>query len=218
MNWKISAGFVLLTSIVMFTACEKKAVEKDSVTIFDEPDYFPLKTGSYWVYNSYKVDGDGNEKLISMNDTLRIIGDTTIRGNMYKIFYGKRYVVMDKYEKRYYRDSSGYIVNDKGRIVFSTKVSDTLLKNSLVENTLFEYTTVENIQGEIAVPAGVYDSLLNCCLTIIEYTPDPNIIGTLDHIYAPNIGTIIRQNILVYEYSNTGIYYEERLIDYYIAL
>ena len=75
-------------------------------------------TGSYWVYDWYDVDSTGNETLsgIGWKDTMRIVGDTVINGEVFQHYQGKMFNSPTEY---YHRDSSGYIVDPNGKISYS---------------------------------------------------------------------------------------------------
>ena len=49
-------------SLLAFMACNKTD-DNNPVIEKDPPNYFPMTTGSYWVYNTYKIDSMGNEEL-----------------------------------------------------------------------------------------------------------------------------------------------------------
>jgi hypothetical protein len=74
--------------------------------------------GSYWVYDWYDVDSTGNETpwVTSWRDTIRIVGDTTINGEVFQHYKGKQWNSPVEY---YHRDSSGYVINPNGSIAYS---------------------------------------------------------------------------------------------------
>jgi hypothetical protein len=216
MKTNLYVGLILLFGII---SCN----EDDNGTpddLAETPCYFPLSVGSYWIYNSYEIDSQKNEILIGENDTTFITGDTAINGNTYFVFYGKRWVVGTMKMEKYYRDSSGFIVNPTGEIVFAvTDRTDTLFRDNPVDgdSSLCKYGIIEIYPGEISVPAGVFDSLYNYRLNITFLDTPGEDVGNLYNFFAPNIGRITRQNFYMHEFMEEGIYYEERLVDYYIA-
>ncbi len=207
-------SFAVLFLLIAFVACDK---DNESTHI---PDYFPLSIGSYWIYNSYQIDSLGKEKLLGENDTFRIIGDTIIRGYVFSVYYGKQYVLPSLPIEQYFRDSSGYIVNEKGMIIFSQyNFTDTLFKNyfSGPNSNILEFGRIEVCPDAIRVPAGIFEEVYNCKTTLTEYDPEEKQVGTVDCLYAPDVGRILRQNLFVNQFLSQKKYYEERLVNYHIA-
>ncbi len=200
-------------------ACEKSS-DDATPPVVKEPNYFPLTTGSYWVYNTYRIDSLGNEELLRENDTTTVIGDTLINGNTFKIFYGSLYGSSIKREQ-YYRDSSDYIVSPYGTIVFSSvNFTDTLYSGfdpDTDDPMIFKYTKMENYNSLVTIPAGEFDSILNCPITVHFLKNQNNLIGKNDYLYAPNVGRILHQYFYISQYEMRKEYQERRLVDYYIA-
>lgn len=95
--------------------------KKDKLTPLPQPanSYTHVSTvGSYWVYEWYDVDSTGNETPwnVSWKDTIRIVGDTTIHGEVFQHYKGKYRNTPTEY---YNRDSSGYVVSPNGTIAYS---------------------------------------------------------------------------------------------------
>lgn len=216
MKTRILVGMYLL---VVLVACNKESNVTNPV--IEEPTYYPLTTGSYWIYNTYKIDSLKNEELISENDTTAIIGDTIINGHQYKVFYGKRYGHMEIKTEKYLRDSLGYIVNSNGKIVFcQTNFTDTLysvaIPNSL-DTLYYEFTEMQSVVEEIILPSGAFDSIINNQLKFVFWKVPNKPTFDLDNLYAPNVGKIISQYGYAGALLDQKSYYEHRLIDYFIA-
>jgi len=214
----MKANVLLGLSLLFFiVACTEKN-DGDSPKIPDPPDYFPMTPGSFWVYNCYEIDSLGNESLFIENDTARVIGDTLINGNTYRIFSDRRYITGSPFENFFYRDSLGYIVNENGDIKFARdNLQDTLQAYyHMGDSTIFVFTRMSDYQGEVVLPGGAYDSLMNHVMYITE-EPSSHLIRTLDCLYAPNVGRVLRQSLYVTFYKSQKIYYEQRLVEYYIA-
>lgn len=94
--------------------------KKDKLAPLPQPSnsYTHVNTvGSYWVYDWYDVDSTGNETLNpSYKDTLRIVGDTIINGEVFQHYKGKQFGNPQGY---FTRDSSGYVISPNGSIVYS---------------------------------------------------------------------------------------------------
>lgn len=205
--------------LLAFMACNKTD-DTNPIIEKDPPNYFPMTTGSYWVYNTYDIDSLGNEELKGENDTIIITGDTIINGNTYKRFYGKIYY-WGSPDESYYRDSSGYIVKVNGNIIFSnSNFSDTLYSDYIPHDTSANwhfYTQMEPCNEEIILPAGVFDSVLNYVFHIDYLELDEPRTDELYDLYAPNVGKIIDQYSYIGIMQKSKKYHERRLVDYYIA-
>jgi hypothetical protein len=104
--------FLILAAGMIMVSCKK-----DETTIKADPtaksDFMQLKIGNYWVYHKIHIDATGSESPPTV-DSLLIIDDTLIRGNKYykKVFVGHEHVT-------FLRDSGGYLVDHKGKVIFS---------------------------------------------------------------------------------------------------
>ena len=212
---------ILLGSFLLFGlfACEKNG---DEVTepIEKTPDYFPKTTGSYWVYNTYEIDSLGNEELINENDTIIVTGDTTINGNSFKVFFGKRLGIGYRKVEMFYRDSAEFIVDSEGKKVFSqTNFTDTLYLEALhnaEDTSIYWFSKMTNLENEVQLPANTFDSLLNAQITLVYCNDSIYFSANFHNLYAPNVGKIIKQYAWVGGYERVNIYYEERLVSYSI--
>lgn len=215
MKIKLWVGIFLFLGII---ACEKTPNEPASETKKDI-SYFPLSTGSYWVNNTYQIDSTENETLISENDTMRIIGDSVINGNTYKVFYGKETGIAQGLVKRFFRDSSGCIVNNSGKIFFSiNNFIDTLYSSFTTwDSNVYMYSLMETYENEISLSSGVFDSILNWELTVERHGETKSLIRKNAYLFVPNVGKILCQYFYISTFERNKNYYEERLIDYYIA-
>ena len=211
-------GIVFLFVIV---ACEKseKTNEYSDVKPFNVTSYFPLTTNSYWVYDLYQIDSiGGKETLESQNDTIMIIGDTTINSRTYAIFYGK--TMLSRYKTEWYlRDSLNYIINNYGNIVFHIDFSnDTINKepqSDWEENYIMMYI-LESYPDYITSNSHI-TNCVNYKLNITRNNTEKDYIGALSNIYVPHIGKTIKQLCYIHSFETTGQYFENRLKDYYIA-
>lgn len=216
MKIKLLLGLFLMVGML---SCEKSEKEPDTPEA-KKADYFPLSTDSYWVYNTYKIDSLDNETLISENDTLTIIGDTTINGDLFSVFFGKRFGMSNNKYNYYYRDSSGYIVTPSGKIIFSSNNFTDTLHSTYTPNAddpmLYWFIMMEEFDEEVTLPAGAFDSVLNMNQKIFYYNPSKEFLKNNKHLYAPNVGKILQQYFYVGGYINKKSYYEDRLIGYKI--
>ena len=212
MKTKMLLGAALIFAVAI--ACNKETDDLNTPS----PDYFPLTNGSYWVYNTYQIDSSGNENIVGDNDTIMIIGDSLINGNEYKVFYGVSFGHASIKKESYYRDSMDCIVNNEGKIIFSNKnFTDTLsVTSTFWSGSVYWYAIMEPFSGDMVLPAGTFNDLLNSKLTVVD-AGKQDIIGTSDYLYAPNVGLVLRQYFYISSHTNYRDYFEERLVDYHIA-
>lgn len=95
------------------------------------------------MYNTYRVDSNGVETLISVSDTLRIVGDTTMNGNTYTIKQIISYngIVLSN---EFIRDSSGYIVTAHGDIKYSYIDFEHIIHTDSIDPFLSFYIKMQN--------------------------------------------------------------------------
>jgi hypothetical protein len=207
-------GFV----IILFASCEKD----DSNSINDsveKTNYFPLGIGNYWIYKHYDIDSLGNETERDRIDSVIINRDTIINNNQYFIlegtnypFNGESWGIVD-----ILRDSSGYVVNEKGKIKFSSEnFTDTLASEIEVinEDTLYILTyRMEKLTNHAVVPAGEFEAL-NYKGTVITSNPSQGVKNPryMNNYFANNVGKILE----TYFFLSSPIIGERRLVRYKI--
>lgn len=208
--------FYLGLVIILFASCEKD----DSPTINDsveKTDYLPLEIGNYWIYKHYDIDSLGNESEKDRIDTVKINRDTIINNYQYFILEETNYPYSGTAWgiKDILRDSSGYIVNEKGQIRFSVNnFSDTLASKVEVFNddTLCMLTyQMEKVTKPVTVGAGEFE-VLNFKGTV---TTPQQISGTknpryLNNLYSNNVGKVLE----TYFFLRSPIISEKRLVRY----
>lgn len=208
----------LLSMITLLVSCDKE----DSNSISDPikpKNYFPLNIGNYWVYKNYEIDTLGNEKERNIADSIVITRDTIINSNQYFILEGN---LFSNYSNTLrvqdiLRDSSGYIVNRKGQIWFSTdNFTDTLISEVVPSNNDTLYTIsykMEKPTQQVSAPAGVFE-VLNYKGTVTTPKKIPRIKNPryMNNFYANNVGKVLAS----YFYSSSPNTIERRLVRYHI--
>ncbi len=207
--------FAIAFSLLLVSSCCKDDNDIDTTPQVSQLQHLPLKTGNYWVYNTYKIDTLGNETIISTVDSTIISGDTIINGLTYYIlkgnYAGGRIRILD-----ILRDSSGYLVNDEGEIKFS---EDNFTDTLSITNVTFgdsTYTTtyykMEKHNAPVTVPAGTFDDVLNYKGTIKFYRASNPIYKDKNTFYAKDIGLIL--DTFYYGSEAHSYRYERRLVRY----
>jgi len=221
---KIQTLFLILIMGILMS-CSKDDDEEivDSTPTTPEPQeisYMPAGEGSYWVYDTYKIDPSGDQTIQSQNDTVFALGDTIISGHTYDIYYGKPNPInLPGYT--YLRDSSGYILSSTGSIILSnTNFTDVLqIRRVPDQNPLFSYVSkMEPHYSLYDVPAGLFLNLLNRRVTFYHLDGgDSTLVGAVNNYFAPNVGPITRTIFYTGQFLTNQIYYEDRLVAYNIA-
>ncbi len=210
--------FYLGLVIIFFASCEKDNSDSENNSEV-EVTYLPLKVGNYWIYKNYSIDSSGEEFEKSNLDSVVIDRDTTINDKQYYVMEGTDYPLTGSEWKiiGLFRDSCGYIVNEKGEIKLSVNnFVDTLDYATYVSDSDTLYTLsyqMEKLSSTVTVPAGEF-SVLNFKGTVIlteefEGIENPRYI---DNLYADNVGKVLESNVF---YHSTTIW-EKRLVRYNI--
>ena len=179
-------------------------------------DFLPMQTGNYWVYGHYKIDTLGNVFDEERADSVVITGDTLVNGKQYYVFEGTNYPYLAVWGIiDLLRDSSGYIVNDRGIIRFTDGNFDDILasKTEVISgDTIYtvEYR-MKNPDSVITVPAGSF-GVLNYCGTVETPQDIPGIANPryMNNYYADEVGRVVE----TYFYLNNPNIYEKRLLRY----
>ncbi len=207
--------FAIAFSLLLVSSCCKDDNDIDTAPQVSQLQHLPLKTGNYWVYNTYEIDTLGNETVISTVDSTIISGDTIINGLTYYILKGN-YAGGQTRILDILRDSSGYLVNNKGKIKFS---EDNFTDTLSIRNTTFgdsTYATItykmEKHNGPFTVPAGTFDDILNYKGSIKFYGANNPFYKDKNTFYSKDIGLILDT---YYWISKARFYrYERRLVRY----
>lgn len=114
--------FILSFSFLVLS-CKKEKVENTTESPAPNGYSIPSTTGSYWIYSWSQIDSVGNVTPMPTIDTVTITGTEIINGHSYIVYQG---TFLGQDNTWYERDSSGYIVNSEGLILYSTNSNVTL--------------------------------------------------------------------------------------------
>lgn len=201
--------------IASIISCRKDAAIPEGVVyngnVTSNNPMYPLKTGTFWVYDFYKIDTAGVESYLAGNDTVKIIKDSIVNGNKYAVFKGSYEGFSNNIFFR--RDSSGYLVDEAGGIYCSfTNFTDTFYTNLGGPNWINIFIKMSHKDSIITVPAGTF---VTSMLDIIQYFP-----STFPYGHPAHIGPFYSKGVGVIKYRTHGPlpdYLESRLVNYYIA-
>ncbi|MBI3502655.1 MAG: hypothetical protein HY063_12765 [Bacteroidetes bacterium] len=198
--------------VILFFSCAKDvAIPKGKDfggTVMPVVPFVPLTAGSFWIYDYYHLDTNKIETYIN-RDTIRIIKDSIINGKTYAVFHGScEYKCSNCMTLR--RDSSGYLVNEKGFVYFSaTNFADTL--ENLSDSTGLFFFKMTHKDSAISVPAGAFQTY--DYERILHYYWDSRPPQHCHYFYANGVGIVKSQ----WKYYNSSNYWLAKLVNYYIA-
>lgn len=204
----------LAAILFLFAASCKDDVTPGTTTY---PNYTQLKTGNYWIYEYYKVDSQGNSSMMPLYDSCYVSRDSVINGNTYYYVSG---LYLSHINNRWLRDSLHYLVDDTGRICFSSmdytttfhEYADLLQPGDTI--ALISEKMAEN-NREYTVPAGTFNT--SAFRMEYHFHPPYNIPGMQRYYYrryAENIGLI--SETLPFLIGNEPYYMEKRLVRYHL--
>ncbi len=132
----IIGSFLLF--LLLFSKCKKKEDElsgppKPVAQQWNPeyPTYFPCKAGNYWIYELFHFEQHGDTTSMHQFDSVYVIKDTIIRGNQYWKIHSHEFVRNWDYDT-FIRDSLHYIIDEKGRIFFSSEDYSTVFSEYFV--------------------------------------------------------------------------------------
>lgn len=204
---------ILFFALVLVTFSCKKEQPNIPDTVTTYPNYTQLKVGNYWVYERFEVDTIGNETPLGIIDTCRIEKDTIINGKTYYKYVRAPYFSLPT--TTFVRDSLHYLVDNTGRIIFSSQVFDEIFRvylDTLGGYELHEWMTDKN--KNVLTPNDNFTT--NTFQMIYYYAQALQEFGNprqLNFRYAENIGIV--SETIPWIFTNPN-YLERRLVDYHI--
>lgn len=191
--------------------------QKETTPINFSTTLFPTSVGSYWVYECNHRDANGNITSMNVSDTVEIIGDTLIGGKTYITFEGTTYGYGPY--RWYHRDSSGYVIDNFGKIQYSlVNFSDTL--HTYVEAGIYklDWMMKSNNGNPTIVPAGTFTTIdyQGHCRKVsgMPFTGCGNDEYIIHNYYSPSIG-LIKANTIFYSQLESSCNDMERVLSSY---
>lgn len=173
------------------------------------PNYYPMKVGNYWIYDTYLVDTN-NVETYQGRDSIYVKADTVINGNTYHIIDRTGNGPMH-FSTSFLRDSADCVVNSTGHIYFSPHLADTTsISNYPGAGTVYY---IVDQGGSVTVPAGTFSTF---DMKGHFYSQDPNYpygIPRYSHEHY-SAGTGMVKMMLFYVMSPSTL--ETRLVRYHI--
>ena len=213
---KLKTLLLPIAILIVLSGCKDELPNNPAPPIPPAPNYYPFTVGNYWIYDVYHVvDSTGEEDQLSYSDTISVIAEEEINGNSYFVIEQDSWLTQNnRKDTVYLRDSSSYIVNEEGVILFSYANFDNIL--SIVDYDpapfVVEYSIQDSIENH-AVPSGNFDCLnfKGRFYSTIPNNNDPD--RFLDNCYAEDVGLVFQT---VFYASAFGFHYERRLADFHL--
>lgn len=182
--------FIALVIIVFTIGCKKQEdVSIDKIEA-GEVNFSPMQIGNYWIYEVSTVDKDSNFTFKSIDSTF-IAGIKAINGNEYYEYRSSSSAGF----VQYLRDSSGYLVDEKGeKFMIANNFTDSLVSETVkLFGNIFSktYRLMYKPSSAITTKAGAFDAVE------ARFTEEYPLVGysyVAHAYYAPNIGLILRQD------------------------
>lgn len=153
-------------------------------------EYYPLKVGNYWVYQTSNCDSTWTNCDSVRMDTNYVSKDTLIDGLQYYKIAGKKLINSSPV---YLRDSLNYIVDYGGNVKFSDNDFQNIFhENYIIQNndTLFHYYyKMQEDPTTFAVPMGNF-SCLDFRLSLFRRTESFNHEFTGHSAYSKGVGLV----------------------------
>jgi len=190
--------------------CDISVVDTVQEPVLVENKYYPMSVGSYWIYefDAHLYDGT----IINNNqiDTIKIIGDTIVNGNLYYIFHSNMPINNLTYLQR---NKDGKTLSGTGSLICSADDNNIAIANehygSNGQDTVYHFW--ESFSGY--VPIGTAFGTQECIqkLTYHNYWPGFGVGLVTDTSYYSPIGQLQRSFSYSSGLRNVGV-----LVDYHI--
>ncbi len=165
-------NFILFFVIIMLVSCsnDEDIMLQNSLNFIDPLEYLPLKSGNYWVLQTYTNEVSQPDILVPSEfiDSIYVVSDTIINGLKHHNLYVTRYEIINdqKSNVRTYlltslRTKDSRMINMDGATYFST---DTILKahygsNEVNNKTVYTVTGKAKYVTNLSLPVGTSDAL-----------------------------------------------------------
>lgn len=183
---------LFILGLIILFGCKK---EKEITNVNEIPntiDLFRYNTGNFWIYRVIETHEDSTkEPKIWPNDTILVEGDSTFRGKVYKKIRATR---LSSRTLDFYRDSLGFLINNSGKIIFSTRVQG-IAYNHFVSisntDTLYKYFDIIDggLKDHVTQTFGSFKTYLMTRFYTLSFTPE-KIMRTAKSYYAPGFGLV----------------------------
>ena len=185
--------FKLVLLAFVLIACKKEKDPEQGQIDQSIPinEYFPLAIGNYWVYEFQTKLPSGEYIGNVIIDSINVIGDSIINDETFFVLTSNKPQANRQY---YLRDSSGYIINNRGDIYLhpqpDTEMHDAHYGTFEGDTLYYFWKEYENDIVNIQSPLGNYECISQ--LHIHQMQPDFGGLLTIDSNYYSHIGILQR--------------------------
>ncbi|SFT52493.1 hypothetical protein SAMN05216474_1078 [Lishizhenia tianjinensis] len=211
-------SILFLAALALFSC--KKEIEESNSTSFEQPstkDYLITTAGSYWVYDNYKVDGNGVETSLNTLDTIKCLGTEVIEGKEYAVFYRS----FNPYFNLYLRDSNGYVIDQHGKVNFSMNKVGEVFSSREISGLINEEVKVASVDQDLSTQAGAFETVhIEAKYSYLDGTTFNACGGqsvALNTYYTKGVGKVWMEYGYIVELENTCSYRVRKLKEYSIA-
>ena len=175
-------SYFLILVLLPLLSCKKEDIK---LTVCNPEAYFPLETGNYWVYNTFRKYDDGTMEYRE-TDSLYISSDTLLLG--YRFFH-----LEGSFNAH---PESAWLTSKEGRIISSDQYvfyecPRFFASKELYPVAHFDYPALLNTirkDTTISLPAGDFNPVM--LMTARSMVEDTILVVTYRFYYARNIGLI----------------------------
>ena len=197
-----------------FLSCKKDKIDESPEAKTSR--YYPLSVGNYWIYQNSVYNLDTYTATTTNDiDSIKITGTKMIGGDLYYEVVQNRFTTSSIITTSYVRDSSGFIVDSNGDILFTLVAFDEILHTYdggggiLVVNY-----SIQDSLSTIITPLDVYECY-DFKGELIHYAD--GYIRDFHNYYAEDIGLVYQSKFLtVFAGSSFNREYRRELIDYHL--
>lgn len=179
----------------------------------------PTTAGSFWVYSCSKIDSNGVETSLGIIDTVTLVGEETFGGHTWLKYEGTQ-LGLDS-GPWYERDSSGYVVDDHGNVVYAYASPTTTLSTTADNGSGFTFQQLMSGTLIIGVPAGLFDVLDREMVVGMTDNSPVNACGDLTtsfhSYYASGVGLVRQEMAYISEMQTQCAVRRRDLTTYHIA-
>ena len=209
---------------VMACQKEKSIVTPDGTHVTSSA--FTAGIGSYFVYNIFEIDSNGQETPYGIPDTIFVVGDTLLNGHRF-LHLRDQWFNLGQIST-FLRDSSEFIVDRWGIIRWaSANLADTIRIDQ--GNSILKWFGIGRVNQSFVLPAGTLNgqpvaskTLAAFELQMHHYYTNGNRISLCDstfvqkELFVAGIGMVRNQLIWVSSHYADCKYYERRLVHFVI--
>lgn len=175
-------------------------------------------TGSYWAYEWYDVDSTGNEtpSSVSWKDTIRIVGDTVINGEVFQHYKG---TYINQATEYYHRDSMGCVISPDGRIAYSYLGIPKLL--NMYNDGFMNQNAYLGLKQTVNTAFGNKEAVTTYLeVSMVDGSP-VNVCGDLTfrlyNYYVSGLGCVAKETAYISQLQGYCAFKRAKLSAYYIA-